>query len=216
MKRRIKNYGWLPDLPDQRDFIYAAPRAVLKKLPSKLNLRKLCPPVYDQGSLGSCTANAIAAAFEFGLMKQDKSLDFLPSRLFIYYNERVMENSVDSDSGAMIKDGVKSVNKEGVCTEKRLPYVISKFAQKPSKLCYKEALRHQVLSYHRVTRTVAQMRGCLADGYPFIFGFSVYESFESSTVARTGKVNMPKESEHQVGGHAVMAVGYDNPAKRFI
>lgn len=216
MAHRVSRFGWLPDLPDQRDFIYAARRPLLKKLPSKIDLRKKCPPVYDQGDLGSCTANAIGGAFEFGLIKQNPSLAFMPSRLFIYYNERVIEHSVDSDNGAMIKDGIKSVNKQGVCPESMLPYNISTFATKPSDQCYHEALKHQVLSYHRVSRNLAQMRGCLADGYPFVFGFTVYESFESAAVAKTGKVNMPKQSEQQVGGHAVMAVGYDHSTKRFI
>lgn len=216
MNRKISKYGWLPDIPDQRDFVYAAPAAVVRNLPSSVNLQKSCPPVYDQSSLGSCTANAIGGAFEFELIRQNKGIDFTPSRLFIYYNERVIEHTVDSDSGAMIKDGMKSVNKQGVCPEKMLPYDIEKFAEKPAKSCYEAALNHQVLSYHRVTRSLGQMRGCLADGYPFVFGFSVYESFESAAVEKSGKVNMPKPNEQQVGGHAVMAVGYNHASKRFI
>ncbi len=216
MAHHIARFGWLPDLPDQRDFIYAAPRPLLKKIPPKINLTSQCPPVYDQGQLGSCTANAIGGAFEFGLKKQNPLLDLMPSRLFIYYNERVIEHTVNSDSGAMIKDGIKSVNKQGVCPEKLLPYDITRFADKPSDQCYAEALKHQVLSYSRVSRTLAQMKGCLASGYPFVFGFTVYESFESASVAKTGKVNMPKVKEQQVGGHAVMAVGYDDTTKRFI
>ena len=216
MSHNIIWYGWRPDLPDQRDYMYAAPHALVKKLPSKVDLRKLCPPVYNQGELGSCTANAIGAAFEFGLMKQKKAGDFMPSRLFIYYNERVMEHTVNNDNGAEIRDGVKSVNKQGVCPEKMLPYDINKFTKKPSPACYKNALTHQALSYHRVQRTLDQMKGCLAEGFPFIFGFTVYDSFEDNTVAKTGKLNMPKKSENIVGGHAVLAVGYDEPSKRFI
>ena len=216
MSHKTTRFGWLPDLPDQRDFIYAAPRPLLKKLPNKADLRKQCPPVYDQGQLGSCTANAIGGAFEFGLKKQNPALDFKPARLFIYYNERVIEHSINSDSGAMIRDGIKKVNKQGVCSEKLLPYDITRFADKPSDPCYQEALNHQVLSYHRVSRNLGQMKSCIAEGFPFVFGFTVYESFESASVAKTGKVNMPKQSESQVGGHAVMAVGYDKPSKRFI
>src|ERR1043166_8872390 len=111
MAHNIARYGWLPDLPDVRDVVYAAPRPLIRKLPSKVDLSKLCPPVYDQGQLGSCTANAIGAAFEFELRKQDTTKDFMPSRLFIYYNERVIEHTVNNDSGAMIRDGIKSVNK---------------------------------------------------------------------------------------------------------
>jgi C1A family cysteine protease len=216
MAHKIQRYGWQPDLPDHRDMLYAAPARLLRKLPEKIDLRSQQSPVYDQGQLGSCTANAIGAAFEFELIKQNKSLDFMPSRLFIYYNERVLENTVDSDSGAQIRDGIKSVNKQGVCPEKIWPYVIKQFAQKPSAACYNSAMTHQVLSYHRVLRTLDQMKGCLAEGYPFVFGFTVYESFESEVTARTGNVNMPKKSERQVGGHAVVAVGYDDKTKRFI
>jgi hypothetical protein len=79
MAHKISRYGWLPDLPDQRDSVYAAPRPLLRKLSSKVDLTKLCPSVHDQGQLGSCTANAIGAAFEFELLKQDSSKDFMPS-----------------------------------------------------------------------------------------------------------------------------------------
>jgi C1A family cysteine protease len=216
MPRKISCFGWVPDLPDQRDFTYQAPRPVLRVLPSKVDLRGKCPPVYDQGDLGSCTANAIGAAFEFELLKDQTKSDFMPSRLFIYYNERVIEGTVRTDSGAQIRDGIKSVNKQGVCSETKWPYDIKKFASKPSAADYKDALKHQVMSYQRVTRSLSQMKGCLADGYPFVFGFTVYESFESETVAKTGKLNMPKKTEQMVGGHAVMAVGYDDKTKRFM
>ena len=215
MAKNVSWYGWQPDLPDHRDFLYTASRATVKKMPSKVDLRKLCPPVYNQGELGSCTANAIGAAFEFEQMKQDKSKDFMPSRLFIYYNERVMEHTVNTDSGAEIRDGIKSVNKKSVCSEKMYPYDIKKFTTKPGTACYTEARKHQLLSYHRVQRSTEQMKACLAEGYPFVFGFTVYESFESSTVARTGKLNMPKKNEELLGGHAAMAVGYDDKTRRF-
>lgn len=216
MAHNVAWYGWQPDLPDQRDLLYKAPAPVIKVLPSKVDLRNQCPTVYDQGQLGSCTANAIGGAFEFELMKQKKSDDFMPSRLFIYYNERAIEHTVSTDSGAQIRDGIKSVNKQGVCPETMLPYNISQFTQKPSDACYASALKHQVLSYQRVTRNLNQMKGCLASGYPFVFGFTVYESFESEQVAKTGKLNMPKQTEQEVGGHAVLAVGYDDKSKRFI
>jgi C1A family cysteine protease len=214
--RKITRYGWQPDLPDHRDLVYAAPAGVLKKLPSKTDLRNQCPAVYNQGQLGSCTANAIGAAFEFEQLKQNANNDFIPSRLFIYFNERTIENTVNTDSGAQIRDGIKSVNQQGVCSEKDWPYIIDKFAVKPLAKCYQKALTHQVTSYHRVNRTLNQMKGCLADGYPFVFGFTVYESFEGSQVAKTGKLNLPKKNEKTVGGHAVMAVGYDETTKRFI
>jgi len=216
MAKNVIWYGWQPDLPDHRDLVYAASRSVIKKIPAKVDLRKACPPVYDQGELGSCTANAIGAAFEFELMKQNKVKDFMPSRLFIYYNERVIEHTVNIDNGAEIRDGIKSVNKQGVCPETMLPYDIKKFTAKPSTTCYTEALKHQVVSYHRVQRSAEQMKACLAEGFPFVFGFTVYDSFESATVAKTGKVNMPKKTEGVIGGHAVMAVGYDDKAHRFI
>jgi C1A family cysteine protease len=127
---KIKRYGWVADLPDHRDHIYAAPMQVVTSLPPKVDLTQQCPSVYDQGELGSCTANAIAAALEFDLMKEKKQ-DFMPSRLFIYYNEREIEGTVDSDSGAQIRDGIKSVASQGDCPEREWPYNISKFTQKP-------------------------------------------------------------------------------------
>jgi C1A family cysteine protease len=194
--------------------MYAAVRPIPATLPPSTDLRPLCAPVEDQGQLGSCTANALAGALEFLEKKDQKPFADL-SRLFIYYNERVIEHSVNSDSGAMLRDGIKTLAKQGVCTEKKWPYVISKFKKKPVPACYKDAANHQILSYHRLN-TVDEMRACLADGYPFVFGFTVYESFESQQVAETGVLEMPKHSERQVGGHAVMAVGYDDIQRRFI
>ena len=170
------------------------------------------PAIYDQGQLGSCTANAIGGAFEFEMLKQEEP-DFMPSRLFIYYNERVIERTVDEDAGAQLRDGMKTVANQGVCPEPQWPYVLSQFATKPTAECYAEAKKHVGITYMRVGQDVAQMRGCLAAGYPFIFGFTVYESFESDAVSRTGNVPMPQGDERTLGGHAMVAVGYDNPKK---
>jgi C1A family cysteine protease len=207
-------YGWVPDLPDQRDILYTAVRAVPAVLPPASDLRNLCSPVEDQGNLGSCTGNALAGALEF-LEKKDKVAFVDLSRLFIYYNERVIEHTVESDSGATIRDGIKTLNKQGVCTEKKWPYVISKFAVRPGPACYKEAVEHQIISYQRIL-TLDQMCDCLAEGFPFVFGFTVYESFESQQVAKTGIVQMPQADERAVGGHAVLAVGYNDGEKRFV
>jgi C1A family cysteine protease len=149
-------------------------------------------------------------------MKQKLKPAFTPSRLFIYYNERVMEGTVESDSGAQIRDGIKSVSHLGDCPEQDCPYDISKFAQRPSAKAYKEALKYKAVSYSRLVPTLNQLQGCLASGYPFVFGFTVYESFESQEVANTGLVPMPASSEPVLGGHAVLAVGYDDAAQRFI
>ena len=216
MERKIQQYGWVPDLPDARDYMYAAPQPVLTKLPPKFDLRPQCPPVIDQGALGSCTANAIANAHLFEQRKQKAAQPFLPSRLFVYYNERVMEGTVSSDAGAMIRDGIKSIAKQGVCPEKQWPYTIAKFTRKPTHACYTEAKKHQAVSYQRLVQTLTQLKGCLASGYPFVFGFTVYESFESPEVTKTGVVPMPAASEQVLGGHAVLAVGYDDPTQRFI
>ncbi|MDB4911901.1 MAG: peptidase [Gemmatimonadetes bacterium] len=214
-KLTIKRFGWVPDLPDQRDFAFRVPRRTAVALPPAVDLRPQMPAVYDQGALGSCTSNAIGGAFEFELLKQ-KEPDFVPSRLFIYYNERVIERTVDIDSGAQLRDGMKTLANQGVCPEPMWPYVISQFAAKPTPECYAEAKKHLGVTYMRVEQDVAQMRGCVADGYPFIFGFTVYESFESAAVARTGKVPMPQADERTLGGHAMCVVGYDNPKKLFI
>ena len=213
--RSVARYGWLPDLPDARDYLYSAPVEVLAALPSKVDLRRACPPVYDQGQLGSCTANAIGGAFEFEQRRQGLK-DFMPSRLFIYFNERTIEGTVDTDSGAMLRDGVKSVAKLGVCPEDEWPYDIARFRDKPSARCFKDAARHQALVYRSVLQTLPQLQGCVASGIPFLFGFSVYESFESTEVARTGVVPMPRRKEKQLGGHAVVAVGYDDAKQSFI
>jgi len=212
--RKIKRYGWIPDIPDQRDFLYAAPPAFLRALPPKVDLRAKCPRVYDQGQLGSCTANAVGGAIEFDQMKEQLPQIFIPSRLFIYYNERVIEGTVDSDSGAMLRDGIKTVAKQGACPEPMWPYLINKFKTKPSAACYTEAAKHTAVSYQRLVQSLSQMQGCLASGYPFVFGFTVYESFETDVVARTGHAPMPESGEVVLGGHAVCAVGY-NMARRW-
>ena len=209
-------YGWLPDLPDHRDKLYTflAPVVVPEKLPASVDLRPHCSPIQNQGELGSCTANALAGNLDY-LKKQQlkKVLDF--SRLFIYYNERVIEHTTGSDSGAMIRDGIKTLAKLGACPESEWPYDVNKFTQKPLAKEYTDALKYQITAYYRLA-VLDQMKHTLAEGYPFVFGFSVYESFESPEVAKTGIVPMPGADERLLGGHAVMAAGYDDAKQRFI
>lgn len=214
---QIKRFGWKPDLPDIRDHQFSCGFARLapEELPKSVDLRAHCPAVYDQGDLGSCTANAIGGAFEFCQLKEKINV-FTPSRLFIYYQERVMEGTVDSDAGAMIRDGIKAVNCYGVCPESVWPYNIDHFTCKPTSAAYQNATGHKAMAYQRLNQTITEMKQCLASGYPFTFGFTVYESFESETVAQTGLMPMPSPSDTVLGGHAVLAVGYDDDQKHVI
>jgi C1A family cysteine protease len=188
--------------------------AKIAPLPSSVDLRPLCPPIEDQGELGSCTANALVGALEFLELKEQIPYINL-SRLFIYYNERVLNRTVNSDSGASLREGIKTLSKQGVCDELLWAYIITKFESKPSPDCYAQARHHKISSYYRLT-LLNDMKQCLASGYPFVFGFTVYDSFESPQVAHTGIVNMPQPSENVLGGHAVVAVGYDDTTQRFI
>ena len=196
--------GCIKDTYDHRDFelVFAG-----TDYPVSMDLRKTCPPVFNQGELGSCTANAIANALRFIDKKQGKDLGAF-SRLFIYFNERVMENTVKQDAGAMIRDGIKSVANQGACLEKQWPYKPEKFAVKPPDKCYTEAVKYEALTYKRLAQTESQLKTCLASGIPFVFGIQVYDSFMTDTVAKTGVVPMPVNGEQLQGGHAVLCVGY--------
>src|SRR3984893_8632785 len=202
-------YGWIRDLPDERDFVYAAPLIRFPQgLPPSVDLRSECPPVYDQVQLGSFTGNGIAGAIEFDQRKQGTK-EFTPSRLFIYYNERVIEGSVSSDAGAQIRDGIKSVVSQGVCDERTWGYEHA-FDDVPWPHCYDQAEKGHVKQYLSLDPDLNQMQTCLAAGFPFIVGFTVYESFQSDAVASSGHVPMPGPDEQVIGGHAVLCLGYDN------
>jgi C1A family cysteine protease len=208
-----RKYGWKRDLPDLRDHMMAFEGLAET---TRVDLRDRCPPVYDQSQLGSCTANAIAAAYQFDEIKQCSAKPFMPSRLFIYYNERDMEGTISVDSGASIRNGIKSVNRLGVCHETLWPYDIAKFAVRPTQECYQDSKQHKSLRYHRIKQNSQQLKSALNSGYPVVFGITVYESFESEEVAKTGVVPMPTGDEKLLGGHALLLVGYDNESRQWL
>lgn len=209
--RKTQRYGWLPDLPDNRDKVWTPGRRALKKLPSKVDLRTsgFEPSVYDQDYLGSCTANAIAGAFEFEQRRQGLT-DYMPCRLFIYYEERRYINSLQYDSGAFIRDGLKVVNKLGSPHENLWAYDISRFASQPPQPAYEDGLNHQALGYSTVdNRIQVPVKTALAMGIPVIFGFTVYSWFENPDAHG---VCTPIAGQAVLGGHAVELVGYERMA----
>jgi len=231
---KIQGLGWIPDLPDNRDQWFAVPANVQANLGHNVDLREQLPAdVYNQGRVGSCTANAVAGLLEFQMMKQGMEEVFTPSRLFIYYNTRLRDSlPVSHDTGSSIRNAFKSIATEGLCPETDWPYddtptvgqngpfpAGARAGMQPSKSCYDNAEQHKNLAYRRVDQTLADMKGCLSFGYPFAFGFTVYESFYSEAVARgadRGMVSMPRSGERALGGHAVLAVGFDDEDQRFI
>lgn len=202
-----------PNNPLHKLHVFDLSKAIL---PPLVDLRSKCPAVYDQENLGSCTANAIGGAYQFNEMKQNEKNIFVPSRLFIYYNERKMEGSINEDAGACIADGVLSVHNVGVCDEKEWPYVVSKFAVSPPQSLYQKAQNHKTGQYKRIQQNLSQIKSALAASSPVIFGMMVYKSFESPSVLKTGIVPMPTQFDECLGGHAVLIVGYRDSDKRFI
>jgi C1A family cysteine protease len=202
-----------PQHPKRVYGLRATPRMYSSAAPLRVDLRESgrMPPVYDQGALGSCTANALCAAQQYIDVDATQG-----SRLFVYYNEREMEGATSTDSGALLSDGISAFVKFGVCPEPQWPYVISRFATKPTQACYNAALENVVTRTTRLHASEPAMKACLAAGVPFVVGFQVFESFESAAVASTGDVQMPKKGEKCLGGHAVLCVGYDDARRVWI
>lgn len=210
-------YNWRPDESDSGDeYRQYKSKKVSGNLKRVVDNSHHCGPVFNQDKLGSCTANAIAGAYsyrynlEYGTSAGSED-EFVPSRLFIYYNERNMEGTTKTDSGAQIKDGIASVSTNGVCPESMWPYDETKFAERPSDECYTEAKSsHRAIKRHRVMKTLDSLKGCLETGRVFVFGFVVFESFEDQYKWRDNVMPMPEENEKVLGGHAVLCVGYDD------
>lgn len=197
------NFGYKRDLPDFRDKEFSTKKTSALPKEVRLDETEYMPGVYDQSRLGSCVANSTGAAFEFDLRLQ-KLASFTPSRLFIYYNGRVKEGTVDQDSGLTVRDGIKATAKYGVAPETEWPYDINRFTQKPPDFVFKDALNSMTVSYSTVPRRL--LRRVLADGHIIPFGFSVYSSFEY--VGSDGMVPMPKANESFLGGHSPALCGY--------
>lgn len=215
------NLGWKPDVPDQRDHYFSGFSAPAS-LPLFVDLRPTCPTAFNQFELGSCTANAVAAAMKMNQVIQKKPSVFTASRLYIYYNTRSLEGTINSDSGASIRNTVKSVARWGAPPETAWAYDIPKFKQRAPADVYKLGEQNQAITYQRVNQDLGSVRTCLTDGFPFIFGFAVYESFYNAN--KSGIVSMPSNTEMMYGGHAVLCVGYNAnsfavngvPARNFI
>lgn len=216
---KIHRYGWIKDKVDNRDKVMMFGAANLFGVPTKQDLRNICSPVEDQSTLGSCTANATVGDLECleikdGMRPVSSSFEYF-SRLFVYYNTRQLENTIMEDCGGTLRDAIKAVASFGACNETKWVYDVDKFTIKPTDDCYADGATHKITEYHRLN-TFPDMIKCLASGYPFVFGFSVYTEFEGVSVATTGVLNMPTPIEQFLGGHAVCAVGYDMDAKTIL
>ena len=188
----------------------SAPVKPTVPLPTSVDLRSKMPPVYDQGQLGSCTANALSAAYEY------LTPGFLGSRLFLYFNERKIENDTAEDNGAQISDGIKALEHYGLCPETEWPYNTAKFANPPPTHCYTDALKHKVATAYNCHPDMTSVKSALASGLPIVVGIQVYESFESDEVAKTGIVPMPSPSDQCMGGHATLIVGFRDDQQMWI
>jgi len=220
--------GWLPDYPDFRDYTEEekSVKAMLKKvgvekaakvtLPATIDLRAWCPPIENQGSLGSCTANAGVAMMEYFERRAfGKHID--ASRLFLYKATRNMLHWT-GDTGAFLRSTMGALVLFGAPPEEYWPYIVADYEKEPPAFCYAFAQNYQAIQYYRLdppgttkSALLTHIKTNLAGGIPSMFGFTVYASYTQA--GATGKIPYPTKGEKIVGGHAIVAVGYDNNLK---
>lgn len=206
------------DKVDQRDRIIQF--ASTPTIPIKVDLRALVPNIYNQQSLGSCTAHAVATLFDTIQDRQYTKADakaFTPSRLFIYYNTRKIEGTTERDVGSSIRNAIKSVAKEGICDEELWGYEVLKFKDLPPPIAYENGKKNTAVEYLRLTPTREQLEQCLSRGNPFSFGLMIYKYwYDDPAIRRSGIIRSPTSSDTKIGGHAMVCVGYDRQKQVFI
>ena len=198
---------------DASDSAYATDQFAADEMPPFVDLRPYLTAVEDQGELSSCTANALAGAYEY-LQKRIIDLDGRVSRLFIYYNEREVLGQTGRDEGACLKDGIASLRKYGAPRESVWPYDKQILRDRPSQEAYDEGSGHRIDEAQSVAVDLFAMRHCLAEGYPFVFGIQIYKSFESG--GDHGRIPIPSSGEQCCGGHAMLCVGYSDQDQMFV
>lgn len=208
-----KGMGWVKQAHDSRDIKYAYAN---KRFKRQVDLRCYCPDVYDQKSLGSCSAFATSAAIEMVqiMYKTPPAAHISPSKLFMYYVSRKLEGTIKEDAGAVLRDVFKAVNTNGFVDEIHYPYIEKKFADEPSlDICRLAQMKNII--YHSVDQNLTAMRHCLSSGKPIVVGFSVYSNLDR--VGKDGILTMPDTTNDSFnGGHAVLVVGYDYDKRHFI
>jgi C1A family cysteine protease len=211
-----RHFGTGRDSASTLDWKYRPPASITRRLPAAVDLRRHGPAVYDQLHLNSCSANALAAALRFDEIKQARAVRQAPSRLFIYYNERARAHLIDQNAPVSLRDGYRTIAKLGSCSEKMWPYQVRRFRRHPTPTCYRAARRHVAIEYFRIRRAIAQLRACLAAGFPFVHALAVHRSLLGREVRRTGVVPVPTRRDALAAGHAVLTVGYRHATRPFI
>jgi len=195
--------------------VFSSDRYEDEELPPKIDLRPYMTRVEDQGQIGSCVANATAGAYEY-LYKAYTDEDIDVSRLFVYYNGRVLQGTDQIDSGLACESAIKVVLDNGVCTEDTWRYSPDNVFREPSNNAYDEATAFRVESYMQVPWSLTTWKHVLAHGYPIIFGVNIYTSFQTEG-GKKGLIPMPdKDNEKMEGGHSMLCVGYSDEHEVFI
>jgi C1A family cysteine protease len=207
--RKIQGYGWKPSLPDPRDILADASELPIQ---AEVDPRdEYMTKVYSQLRLGSCTANTVAAAIDADCIVSGENPK-LPSRLWIYALERILEgSSLREDTGAYGRDGYKAARKIGIVPEDDWPYSdkISVWSQDPRQSHLWNDRKTTNHPYKVVPRILSSIKRVLSNKQTIGLGFTVFESFESREVAETGIMPHPDvTSERMLGGHEVLMVGY--------
>lgn len=180
------------------------------KILKKVDLRNKFPDAYDQGKIGSCSANALCSIFDYD------TINFKGSRLFLYYNERALINETNEDNGAYLSDGIYSLKSNGICEEKYWEYKLENLFKRPPDDIYQKAKENYLIEAFNISNDLLTIKKWIDNNEPIALAISIFSNFMSINTKITGKVGMPSKNDKFLGGHAVVICGYDDNSQELI